>query len=85
MKEVKYTNGIPICPTCDKPTHRSAGMSSTTCMGFLRVYDENGNDVSSNPNITTSSYFCQNCRKEFSIRSQFGKSEYVDHLKQTYS
>lgn len=85
MIEVKYTNGIPICPNCDKPTRRIDQGSISTCMGFSSYYDESGNLVSNNPNISTSTYFCENCRKEFSVKSQYGKSEYVDHLKQTYS
>lgn len=77
MKEVTYTNGIPICPVCDKPTYRTAEYSTSTCMAFSPMYDPEGNNISNNPNITTSIYFCQNCREEFSVKSQSGKSEYV--------
>lgn len=86
MKEVTYTNGIPICPVCDKPTPRGdTGFSTSTCMGFSRSYDKNGKDISINPNISTHSYNCHECGNQFTVKTQFGKSEYVDHLKQTYS
>lgn len=86
MKEVSYTNGIPICPFCDKPTERGgSGYSTSTCMSFSRVYDENGNDISVNPNISVERYTCHCCGNGFAVKTQFGKSEYTKHLKLTYS
>lgn len=76
MKEVKFTQDIPLCPHCEVPTVRSKGVSSTTAMGWNIEYDELGNDISQDPNITTDTYYCHKCDGKYSVVTRFGKSEY---------
>lgn len=69
--EVNFTNGIPVCPHCQKPTIRTAGPSMTTCMYFPEVYNEKGENTNPDRNITTTSYKCHTCNKEYSISGNY--------------
>ena len=66
-KEVKYTNSIPLCPNCNKPTVRTQGGSSSTCMYFPPRYDENGINVNPDRNRVTSEWHCEECNKDYHI------------------
>ena len=51
------------CPTCVEEGQRSRvypGPSMTTLMGVSRYYDEDGELVVDDPNITTTEYSCSN-------------------------
>lgn len=85
MKEVSYTKGIPICPVCDKPTHRTDYGTISTSMSVSYSYDESGDPLLYDPNTYTQTYFCQNCRKEYGVKTQYGKSEYTEGFKMTFS
>lgn len=66
--EVIYTNNIPQCPHCNKPTKRSgSSMGSTTTMYFPPFYDENGNNTNPDRNISTSYWHCHECGKEYTV------------------
>lgn len=79
MKEVKFTKGIPICPNCDKPTVRTIGYSTSTCLGYTPVYDENGDNVSQDMNTVTSNYYCQGCNNHFATKSQGKNTSYIEN------
>ncbi len=68
---------------CERKDCRFApGASTTTCMGWQPVYDRNGNRMDDgDPNITTTSFRCLTCKREFSCRTQYNKqtwAEWVD-------
>jgi hypothetical protein len=65
------TNGIPICPNCKKPTKRTVGTSTSTCMYFPPIYDENGNNTNPDRNKTTASYTCLECQKDYSVSGNY--------------
>ena len=68
-KEVIFTGSIPQCPKCNKPTKRSpVGGSTTTCMYFTPVYNEEGINTNPDRNTTTSSYQCLECRDVFTTK-----------------
>ncbi len=49
------------CPECVKRGNKSkvyVGCSSTTLVGWIPYYDEDGKFVSNDPNTTTTSYSC---------------------------
>lgn len=65
--EVVFTNGVPLCPYCQKPTRRQEGMSMSTCLAFIPTYDENGINTNPDRNNVTTDYECLGCDKVFSI------------------
>ena len=67
--QFKYseTNGIPICPHCQKPTQRSGGTGSTTLTYFHPVYDETGVNINPDRNTTTTQWHCHECQKDYAI------------------
>lgn len=70
-EEIKYkeTNGIPICPHCQKPTKRSGGgVCRTTLMWFEPVYDENGRNTNPDRNTITTTYHCDECDKNYATK-----------------
>lgn len=71
VKEIVWTNGIPVCPYCDKPTKRSEGMSTVTAMYFPPVYDEKGNNINPDKNRKTTDYYCYECDKNYSISGNY--------------
>jgi hypothetical protein len=65
---IKYweTNGIPVCPFCQKPTKRTGGGHSfTTLAYFPPQYDENGVNTNPDRNITTRSWQCLECGNRY--------------------
>jgi len=74
--EVKYTGLTPICPYCDKPTVRSSGMSATTLLAYIPIYNEEGINTNPDKNITTSKFNCHTCNREYIVCSQGSKSWY---------
>ena len=74
--KVIYTNGIPICPYCKKPTERSgSGMETSTCMYFPPEYNKDGINVNPDRNIHSSQYQCWECGGSFGISGN-GVGEY---------
>jgi len=67
-KKVNYTGLIPQCPYCKKPTKRSQGGSVTTVMYFRPTYDEKGNEITTDSNITTTDWYCFECNQHFEIK-----------------
>ena len=54
------------CPQCIAENKRSCvyqGMSTTTLMEIAQYWDEDGNYVYHDPNITTTQYSCSNGHK----------------------
>ena len=45
LTDKDFTNGIPICPYCKKPTIRQQGLVSTTLAYYPPIYDEDGKYV----------------------------------------
>lgn len=66
-KEVIYTGDIPQCPHCEKPTKRTGGTTSSTCMYFPPTYDENGVNINPDRNMSTIQMYCLECTNSFSI------------------
>lgn len=67
--EYKETNGIPICPNCQKPTKRSGGgVCTTTLMWFEPNYDENGINTNPDRNTITTTYRCEECGKDYATK-----------------
>lgn len=60
------------CPKCDSLA-ANIGTSMSTCMGYSSYYDDDGNYVNNNPNITTRYYTCRKCGTSYFIREQYGK------------
>jgi len=67
-KEVIFTNDIPICPYCNKPTKRSSGVCYKTALYYSPIYDENGNNTNPDRNIITREYQCLECGKTYVIK-----------------
>jgi hypothetical protein len=68
---VKETNGIPQCPYCEKPTHRSEGMRMTTAMYYPPVYDENGVNTNPDRNTTTTHWKCLECNQDYVVAGNY--------------
>jgi ribosomal protein L37AE/L43A len=64
---MKYqeTNGIPVCPFCQKPTERTGGMGTVTLAYFTPVYDETGKNINPDRNTCTTNWHCNNCGKDY--------------------
>ena len=63
---METTNGIPICPNCKIPTIRTQGMSMVTSMYFPPTFNEKGENINPDRNVTTSEWYCNNCKKRYS-------------------
>ena len=63
---------IPICPKCKKPTKRLKGLSITTAVYYPPIYDENGVNINTDANYTTTEYICLECNTSYSATYQFG-------------
>lgn len=67
-EKVIYTNDIPQCPYCKKPTKRSGGDGwTTTCVYYPPMYDENGVNTNPDRNTSSTSYSCEECGKSYVI------------------
>lgn len=66
--KVEFTNGIPICPNCQKSTRRQHKGSTSTLMNYQPIYDENGNNINPDRNISTSYYDCLDCDKNYCVK-----------------
>jgi len=64
---VKYTNGIPQCPYCNKPTKRTAGMITCTALFFQPMYDKNGVNINPDRNTRTQGWRCCECEKNYAV------------------
>jgi len=64
-KTVIFTNGVPQCPHCEKPTKRIGG-GTITCAYYPPIYDENGNNTNPDRNTITSEYQCLECNNKYS-------------------
>jgi quercetin dioxygenase-like cupin family protein len=53
-------------PKCKKPTKIQQGISTTTCMYFPSIYDEEGNNINPDKNRVTTQYTCLECNTIFS-------------------
>ena len=64
----KETNGIPICPYCQRPTKRTGGGGNSTLMYFPPRYDERGQNINPDRNILTFEWRCEKCGKVYRTR-----------------
>jgi hypothetical protein len=64
---IKFTETIPICPVCKKPTVRIEGYSTTTDMYFPPTFNEKGENINPDRNIITRSYICKQCGTQYKI------------------
>lgn len=65
--KIEYTNGVPICPYCNKPTKRSMGIGTVTMRIYEPIYDEKGNNINPDRNIRNKPYHCHECGKDYAI------------------
>lgn len=79
-KKVIDTGGIPQCPYCEKPTKRTGGAGSVTCMYFPPIYDENGHNTNPDRNTTTSYWECLECKKNYSTVGNYTDGFYYKNL-----
>lgn len=70
-KEVIYTNEIPQCPFCEKPTRRSGGASSVTCAYYQPIFNEKGENTNPDRNTITSNWDCLDCGKPYSTAGNY--------------
>lgn len=66
--KVVYTNNIPQCPYCQKPTKRNSIGQSSTCMYYPPKYNEKGINTNPDRNTITSVWHCDECKKGFAIK-----------------
>lgn len=66
--EVQMTNGIPICPKCQKPTERSGGGCTSTLVAYPARFGKEGNNINPDRNALTLSYCCHECGTDYKIR-----------------
>ena len=79
---MEYTNGIPICPYCKKPTKRSGGgMSTCTAVYYPPMYDENGVNTNPDRNTISTEYYCEECGNNYTIRGNNTDGFNYDSLK----
>ncbi len=76
MEKVIYTGNIPQCPHCKKPTKRAEGHMTSTLLSYTKLFDDNGNDISFDPNSTFAEYKCLDCGKDYRVKYKNGESEY---------
>jgi hypothetical protein len=67
LKKVIYTNAIPQCPYCEKPTKRIGGSTFRTLMYYPPHYDENGVNTNPDRNTTKSHWKCTECNNDYLI------------------
>ncbi len=67
--EFKYTetNGIPICPYCQKPTERTGGAGSVTLAYYTPIYNKYGNNINPDRNTITSIWYCTGCGNSYTV------------------
>lgn len=70
-EKVIETNGIPQCPYCKKPTKRTGGGGSVTCMYFEPVYDKNGVNINPDRNTRKSWWECLECKKGYGTSGNY--------------
>lgn len=59
-------------PTCERDCRFTQSGTYTTALGWTRVFDKHGNDVSVNPNTVGKSVFCSVCRTRWDIVKKRG-------------
>lgn len=79
-QKVIDTGGIPQCPYCKKPTKRTGVGGSVTCMYFLPVYDEHGNNTNPDRNTRTSGWECFECKKHYTTAGNYTDGFYYGAL-----
>ena len=69
--DYRETNGIPICPFCQKPTKRTGGGGTSTLVYYPPQYNEAG--VNTNPDRNTCTYHwqCLECSKPFKTSGNY--------------
>ena len=68
-EKVIYTNGIPQCPYCKRPTKRTvAGASIVTCAYYPPAYNEAGINTNPDRNVHTQSYHCYECNNNYIVK-----------------
>lgn len=65
--EYQETNGVPICPYCQKPTRRGGGCGSVTLVYYEPIYDANGTNTNPDRNTETSGWTCHKCGNSYSV------------------
>ena len=73
QKDIKNIKNMVKCPYCNKYTKRKLKYMQTTMLGYDTVIDENGNDITENPNIETQHVECLKCHNDFTIEKKNGK------------
>lgn len=67
MNIVEFTQNIPLCPNCKKPTKRKYEATEVTGMYFKPIYNESGENINPDRNIRTEYYTCSECSKLYKI------------------
>jgi len=65
-------------PKCELDCRFKEGASFTTTMGWERVYDKHGNQITQDPNLTSGSIHCIVCNKHWEYTSQAGAVKYKE-------
>lgn len=73
QKDIKNIDNMVKCPYCNKYTKRKLKYMQTTMLGYDTIIDENGNDITENPNIETQHVECLKCHNDFTIEKKNGK------------
>jgi ribosomal protein L37AE/L43A len=79
-QKVIDTGGIPQCPYCKKPTKRTGGGGSVTCMYYPPVYDEQGNNTNPDRNTRTSVWECLECKNHYTTDGNYTDGFYYGAL-----
>lgn len=70
-EKVIMTGAVPQCPHCKKPTKRTGGAGSVTCVYYPPMYDENGKNTNPDKNTITSQWHCCECKKDYSTAGNY--------------
>lgn len=80
-KKIIEQNGIPQCPYCEKPTHRTSSYTTVTAMYFPPRYDENGININPDRNSMTTQYTCLECNKSYVVSGNVPDGFYYANIK----
>ena len=64
-KVLIFTNGIPQCPYCERPTERTGGSGSITAAYYPPAYNKDGKNTNPDRNTITSHWGCVECKRSY--------------------
>ena len=73
INDIKNIENMVKCPYCDEYTKRKFKYSTQTLLGYENIVDENGKDITNNPNVETQHVECLKCHNDFTIEKKNGK------------